>query len=80
MRPFKAADIRGNWATLLCSWNADDSLDLGRMGAEIDFLIAANVDGIYSNGTAGEFHAQLEDEFDQISELLSEKCNASASA
>ncbi len=53
MRAFKAADIRGNWATLLSVWNADDSLDLGRMAAEIDFLIAANVDGIYSNGTAG---------------------------
>ncbi len=76
MKVFKATDIRGNWATLLSAWNADDSLDLGRIAAEIDFLIATKVDGIYSNGTAGEFHVQLEDEFDQISELLSEKCNA----
>ena len=76
MRAFKAADIRGNWATLLSAWNADDSLDPGRIAAEIDFLIASKVDGIYSNGTTGEFHVQLEDEFDQISQLLSEKCNA----
>ena len=76
MRPFKAADIRGNWATLLSVWNGDDTLDLGRLAAEIDTLIVANVDGIYSNGTAGEFHAQLEHEFDQISEPLAEKCNA----
>ena len=78
MRPFKSVDIRGNWATLLSAWNGDDSLDLRRVAAEIDFLIAANVDGIYSNGTAGEFHAQLEHEFDQISELLAEKCNAAS--
>ena len=76
MRAFKATDIKGNWATLLSVWNTDDSLDLGRIATEIDFLIAAKVDGIYSNGTAGEFHAQLEDEFDQISELLAQKCNA----
>jgi 4-hydroxy-tetrahydrodipicolinate synthase len=33
------------------------------------------VSGIYSNGTAGEFYNQTEDEFDQISFLLAEKCN-----
>jgi len=75
MKPFKATDIKGNWATLLSVWNNDDSLDLGRVAGEIDYLISANVDGIYSNGTAGEFHAQLKNEFDQISELLAEKCN-----
>ncbi len=80
MSPFSAEQIRGNWATLLAVWNADDSLDLGRVGAEIDALIAANVDGIYSNGTAGEFHAQLESEFDQISELLATKCHAASIA
>jgi dihydrodipicolinate synthase/N-acetylneuraminate lyase len=33
------------------------------------------VDGIYSNGTAGEFHTQTEAEFDRISALLAERCN-----
>jgi 4-hydroxy-tetrahydrodipicolinate synthase len=74
--PFTAGQIRGNWATLLTAWNADDSLDLPRVAAEIDVLIAAQVDGIYSNGTAGEFHTQTETEFDRISECLAQKCNA----
>ena len=76
MQALTSKQIQGNWATLLSAWNADDSLDLGRVAAEIDTLIAMGVDGIYSNGTAGEFHTQTEAEFDQISECLAEKCNA----
>jgi 4-hydroxy-tetrahydrodipicolinate synthase len=76
MKALKAEEIHGNWATLLSVWNNDGSLDLGRVGAEIDALIEMKVDGIYSNGIAGEFHAQSEAEFDQISEVLAEKCNA----
>jgi dihydrodipicolinate synthase/N-acetylneuraminate lyase len=60
----------------LSAWNADDSLDLGRIAVEIDTLIAMRVDGIYSHGTAGEFHCQTEDEFDRIAACLAEKCNA----
>lgn len=76
MKPLTSQQIRGNWATLLSAWNADDSLDLGRMAVEIDTLIGMQVDGIYSNGTAGEFHTQTEAEFDRISECLAEKCHA----
>ena len=68
--------IRGNWATLLLPIDADDEIDLSRLAAEIDVLIASRVDGIYSNGTAGEFHNQTEAEFDAIQRLLAEKCLA----
>lgn len=76
MKPLTHQTCRGNWGTLLLPINADDSIDYGRLEMEIDALIAAEVDGIYSNGTAGEFHTQTEAEFDQISQLLAEKCNA----
>ncbi len=76
MKPLPSDRVRGNWATLLSAWNADDSLDLGRVAAEIDALIGMRVDGIYSNGTAGEFHTQTEAEFDLISECLAGKCSA----
>lgn len=78
MRAFSAAEIRGNWATLLLAWNDDDSLDLGRIEAELDALAAFGVDGIYSNGTAGEFHSLTEDEFDTVSELLAARCEAAS--
>ncbi len=68
--------IAGNWATLLLPIAADDSIDFDRLGEEIDILIAARVDGIYSNGTAGEFHNQTEAEYDRIQEMLASRCRA----
>lgn len=68
--------LRGNWATLLLPIAADQSIDFGRLAEEIDLLIAARVDGIYSNGTAGEFHNQTEAEYAAIQRLLGERCQA----
>lgn len=67
---------RGNWATLLLPIAADQSIDFGRLAEEIDLLVAARVDGIYSNGTAGEFHNQTEAEYAAIQTLLADKCRA----
>jgi dihydrodipicolinate synthase/N-acetylneuraminate lyase len=75
MKPFTASEIHGNWATLLLPVNADESIDYQLLGDEIDRFIAAKVNGVYSNGSAGEFYTQTEDEFDRISGLLAEKCS-----
>lgn len=69
-----APTIHGNWATLLLPLNHDDSIDYGLLAAELDHFIAARVNGIYSNGSAGEFYTQTEDEFDRVSALLAERC------
>lgn len=76
MEPLHAAEIRGNWATLLIPVDNDDSIDYKSLENEIDTLIGMQVNGIYSNGTAGEFYNQTEEEFDTISQLLAGKCNA----
>jgi dihydrodipicolinate synthase/N-acetylneuraminate lyase len=68
--------LRGNWATLLLPIAADESIDFGRLAEEIDLLVAARVDGIYSNGTAGELHNQTEAEYAAIQALLAERCRA----
>jgi dihydrodipicolinate synthase/N-acetylneuraminate lyase len=70
--------LRGNWATLLLPINADDSIDFARLADELNHLARAGLDGIYSNGTAGEFHNQTEAEFDRIQEMLSVRCRATA--
>lgn len=74
MRPFTSAEIRGNWATLLLPLNADDSIDYGLLAAELDHFAATRVSGVYSNGSAGEFYTQTEEEFDRVNELLAGKC------
>lgn len=74
MAPLRPSDLRGNWATLLLPVNRDDSIDFGLLAAELDHFVAARVDGVYSNGSAGEFYTQTEDEFDRVSALLAGRC------
>jgi dihydrodipicolinate synthase/N-acetylneuraminate lyase len=68
--------LRGTWGTLLLPINKDGSIDFSGLSEEIDVLIAAGLDGIYSNGTAGEFHNQTEAEFDKVQQVMAEKCRA----
>ena len=70
--------ITGNWGTLLLPIGKDEQIDFDRLEEELDYLIAAGLDGIYSNGTAGEFHNQTEAEFDRVQELMAEKCHRSS--
>ena len=74
MNALKGYEIFGNWATLLLTTDNAGNLDFAKLADEIDVLIAAGSNGVYSNGTAGEFYSQTEDEFDRISLILSEKC------
>lgn len=74
MKPLGPSEIRGNWATLLLPVGENDQIDYALLGAEIDTYLAARVSGIYSNGSAGEFYTQTEDDFDRVSQLLAEKC------
>ncbi len=74
MKPMGRSEIRGTWATLLLPVADDESIDWGRLEDEIDVLLGSGVDGIYSNGTAGEFYAQTEEEFDRIQQTLAERC------
>jgi 4-hydroxy-tetrahydrodipicolinate synthase len=75
MTPLTAKQIRGNWATLLLPIQADDTIDLALLVEEIEHFIRAKVDGIYSNGSAGEFYTQNEEEFDRVNALLAAHCN-----
>lgn len=76
MKPLLANDIRGNWATLLLPIREDDSIDETLLSAQIDYFIRAGVDGVYSNGSAGEFYTQSADEYARVNALLAQKCEA----
>ena len=76
MNALNPSSLYGNWATLLLATDEKGMIDYRRLADEIDVLIAAGSSGIYSNGTAGEFYSQSEEEFLKVSELLAEKCEA----
>jgi dihydrodipicolinate synthase/N-acetylneuraminate lyase len=75
MKALRHHEIFGNWSTLLLATKNNGSIDYAKLSDEIDCLIASKPNGIYSNGTAGEFYAQAENEFDRISQMLAEKCD-----
>lgn len=74
MNRLHSNEIKGNWATLILPINTDESIDYGVLEKEIDIMISMGVDGIYSNGSAGEFYNVTEREFDKCAALLAEKC------
>lgn len=74
MKALTSDSLYGNWCTLLLATDSRGHLDKSKMEEEIDVLISVKPDGIYSNGTAGEFYTQDRKEFEMISVMLSEKC------
>lgn len=74
MKPLTSGLVFGNWATLLLATGSRGCLDYTRLTEEIDVLIDSKPNGIYSNGTAGEFYSQSMDEFVKVSEILSSHC------
>lgn len=74
MDPLTHETLYGSWATLLLTTDYKGEIDFHRLEEEIDILISSSPEGIYSNGTAGEFYAQTEDEFMRINECLAAKC------
>ena len=68
--------LRGVWGTVLLPLDPTGSIDVGRLRDELDVLTAADLDGLYAHGTAGEFHELDEDEYDLVSGLLAEHANA----
>jgi len=80
VQPLSAEQIVGSWAPLMLPINDDQSIDYPRLADQLDYLCAVNLSGVYSNGTSGEFYCQSEDEFDRISEMLADKCEAAGVA
>ncbi|GGG87193.1 dihydrodipicolinate synthase family protein [Parapedobacter pyrenivorans] len=74
MAPLTMDKLKGNWATLLLSLTPSAAIDWDLLAHEVDYLIGAGVDGIYSNGTAGEFYNLEEEEIRRVNEILAQKC------
>ena len=66
--------LRGTWGTVLLPVARDETIDLGRLADELAILMTAGLDGVYTNGTAGEFHCLEEDEYDLITDVVAQAC------
>ncbi len=60
--------LEGIWGAVLLAIDARGEIDWTATGETLDILCGSGVNGVYTNGTAGEFHVQTEAEFDRLSE------------
>jgi dihydrodipicolinate synthase/N-acetylneuraminate lyase len=67
--------LSGVWGTLLLPFDDEDRIDRDRLGAQADRLAGSGLDGVYAHGTAGEFHALTEGEFDLVTSVLATVCH-----
>lgn len=68
--------LSGTWGSVLLPLGPQDEIDWGRLRHEVDVLSVAGLDGLYTCGTAGEFYALGEEEFDTLSELVAGNCSS----
>lgn len=78
MRHFSAEEIKGIWGTVMLPILKDQSIDWEVLEESLKFTLKAGLNGIYTNGSAGEFHNQTEEEFEKVSEIVAKNAgNAS---
>jgi hypothetical protein len=76
MKPLEAPRLTGTWCSVMLPVDEHDEIDFSRLERYVQALIDSGVDGIYTNGTAGEFYAQSEEEFDRISVIVAGRCES----
>jgi dihydrodipicolinate synthase/N-acetylneuraminate lyase len=74
-----SAPLAGTWGTVLLPIRPDESIDFSALEVQLDVLLEVGLAGVYTCGTAGEFHTLEEDEFDALSELVAQKAKSARS-
>jgi dihydrodipicolinate synthase/N-acetylneuraminate lyase len=65
--------LHGVWCALITPWTDKDELDQKRYIKEIRSYRSTGVNGIYTGGTTGEWYAQDDGTFEQITEITCEE-------
>jgi dihydrodipicolinate synthase/N-acetylneuraminate lyase len=68
--------LRGIWAGLPMSWDEEYGFDELSYRANLERLCAAEVHGVYTSGSTGEFYALDFDEFRRMVDIQDEVCGA----
>ena len=64
---------RGIWGAVLLPLDRAGEIDMVALADTVDILCAGSLAGIYTNGTASEFHSQTEAEFDTVTALVADR-------
>ncbi|RBM04701.1 dihydrodipicolinate synthase family protein [Streptomyces sp. PT12] len=76
MRALTSRGLRGIWSPLLLPVTMSEAIDFDRLDSTLETVLGTGVNGVYTNGTASEFHTLTEDEYDRLHELVAERCSA----
>lgn len=70
------ATFTGPWAGLPVAWTDDDKFDEATYRGDVARCCEADMPGIYTGGTTGEFYAMELDEFKAVARATVEECHA----
>jgi dihydrodipicolinate synthase/N-acetylneuraminate lyase len=68
--------LKGVWGAVLLPVDATGEIEWSALNDQLSALGTSGLHGVYTNGTAGEFHGQTEAEFDRLSEAVAIFCQA----
>lgn len=76
MTPLNPQTLKGTWATVLLPLDERNEIIWKHVDEQLNLFAEAGVDGIYFNGTAGEFFSQSEEEFQKLAKTVASFCEA----
>ena len=74
MDRLKAEDLKGIWAGMTMAWDEDYSFDEETYAKNIDRMLKADIHGMYTTGSTGEFYVLEFDEFKRMVDIEAELC------
>ena len=74
MDRLKAEDLKGIWAGMTMAWDENYSFDEETYAKNIDRMLKADIHGMYTTGSTGEFYVLEFDEFKRMVDIEAELC------
>lgn len=76
IKPLTRKTLRGVWSALIVPWTSRDTLDAKRFAKDIQSYAGSGLSGLYTGGTTGEFYAQDDETYEQITKVACRECHA----
>ncbi len=75
MEPLTPNTLQGTWSTILLPLDESENINWGGIESQLNAFAEAKVNGIYFNGTAGEFFSQTDEEFLRLATTVADFCH-----